>query len=291
MNKKIDLIIVGAEKSGTTSLLRYLGSHSDICVHKQLEFPYFILQEEYDKPYGDVFNTYFSDYRNGQKIVAKNVGIMYSESALARLKKHNPDVQLVFLLRNPVERAYSAYWYSKRKGRENARTFAEAISLESKRLKEDAFRWRHNGYVYRGEYSRFIHLALKYFQKEQLHIFLFEEFREDASEACRSVLKTLGLNSETGLTYAKRYNQSSHSRSENLARHLASGSGYMKTLKYFLPQSTLRKVKIIIERLNKTDFDVPAMDKGMKLQLIEYYNEKSIHSLKQLGVNVDIWKL
>lgn len=290
MSNKIDLIIVGAEKSGTTSLLRYLSSHSEICVHKQLEFPYFVLDEEYGKSYEYAFNRYFGQCREGQKIIAKNVGVMYSESALARLKEHNPDVQIVFLLRNPIERAYSAYWYSKRKGRENARTFVQAISLESERLAENPYRWRHNGYRHRGEYSRFIHMALKYFPREQLQIYLFEEFREDPSKACEQIFDSLGLGLEYGLSYARRYNQASMPRSKSVNQLLASNSGYIRIIKNILPKNMLRSIKKIIERLNRADFEVPPMDKGVEKQLIKYFGSEPMNDLRRLGVDVDVWK-
>ena len=51
MARPIDLMIVGAQKAGTTSLLRYLGNHSSICIHEKPEILFFLIDEEYQKGY------------------------------------------------------------------------------------------------------------------------------------------------------------------------------------------------------------------------------------------------
>src|SRR5947207_6748656 len=110
-DRKIDLMIVGAQKSGTTSLKNYLGQHPQIATHLQTEFSFFIHEKEWSQGLNSVFKKKFSDAQQdrSKKIIAKSAGMYVDEEALQRLKASNPDCIVVLLMRNPVERAYSSY--------------------------------------------------------------------------------------------------------------------------------------------------------------------------------------
>ena len=77
----IDMIIVGAAKSGTTSLLRYLGQHPEVCPQREPEFAYFVLDGQYARGYESAFDRYFGGCGRATKVVAKNVGLMYLRAA------------------------------------------------------------------------------------------------------------------------------------------------------------------------------------------------------------------
>src|SRR6185295_13613127 len=110
-DRKIDLMIVGAQKSGTTSLKNYLGQHPAIITHLQTEFSFFVEEKEYINGMESAFKIYFSDVvpYGSRRIVAKSASMYLNEKSLQRLRRSNPDCQVVILLRNPVERAYSSY--------------------------------------------------------------------------------------------------------------------------------------------------------------------------------------
>jgi len=59
LNKKnfklIDLMIIGAQKAGTTSLKNYLGEHPEICTHERIEFMFFVNEQEYKQGYKKIF--------------------------------------------------------------------------------------------------------------------------------------------------------------------------------------------------------------------------------------------
>lgn len=71
----INVMIAGAQKSGTTSLADYLAQHSQITTHKQLEMTFFVNDEEYQRGYQSIFNNYFSsDSTNVGVVMGKSVG-------------------------------------------------------------------------------------------------------------------------------------------------------------------------------------------------------------------------
>ena len=79
----LSLIIIGAQKAGTTALLRLIGQHPNIATHKPIEFTYFIRDEMFSQGYISAFKHHYGtkSFEN-KKIVAKSVGILDSEKAI-----------------------------------------------------------------------------------------------------------------------------------------------------------------------------------------------------------------
>ena len=109
--RKIDLMIVGAQKAGTTALKNYLNEHPKVLGHPQTEFAYFSDNDLYERDFDKVFKEHFlvGNSKTAQVIIAKNVTICSSKISLERLRDHNPDCKIVFVVREPVSRAYSSY--------------------------------------------------------------------------------------------------------------------------------------------------------------------------------------
>jgi hypothetical protein len=287
MSKPIDLMIVGAQKAGTTSLLRYLGNHPVICIHNQIELMFFLLDIEYIKGYEYAFEHYFHHCNDKGLLFAKNVGIMYWPKAIKRLKEHNPHIHLVLILRNPVDRAYSAYWFARREGWENIKIFEEALKAEEIRKEGDAFKWRQCLYLERGNYYKHIVKIFEHFRKEQVHVYLFEDLTSDPMRVCKEICSIFGLN--YNLEIKCRHNVAAIARSEMLAYILRrigqSGSSLKKNLKAIIPDS----LKKSLLKLNKVEFTPPLMKEETKKALIEFYKEPN-HMLSELiGKDLSGW--
>ena len=112
--KTIRLLVAGAPKAGSTSLLRYLSQHPGITTHSQPEMSYFVIDHEFDTGYDAALTKYFPNAQPDSHLIAKHVHAMFSEDAEKRMLEHNPGMQLALLLRNPIQRAHSAYWYCRR---------------------------------------------------------------------------------------------------------------------------------------------------------------------------------
>ena len=95
MNKQIDLLIVGTQKAGTSSLLRLLEQHPKIKTHSINEIGFFIKDEEYKKGFEAMYGEYFDPLNRSSTLIAKNVGVFENSEALERAKKHNPDMKIV----------------------------------------------------------------------------------------------------------------------------------------------------------------------------------------------------
>ncbi|MFB6216670.1 MAG: sulfotransferase domain-containing protein, partial [Candidatus Aenigmatarchaeota archaeon] len=136
--KNFNVFIVGFQKSGTSSLSYYVGQHPCIRGHKSREMSYFVSDREYKREFSSVFQEYYPDGVDQEQLVlAKSVDVAYVEKAAQRLKEHSPDCKIVMVLRDPVDRAYSAYWHMRREGWETKETFEKALDAEEEHKEED----------------------------------------------------------------------------------------------------------------------------------------------------------
>ncbi|MEO8116283.1 MAG: hypothetical protein ABI653_01465, partial [Bacteroidota bacterium] len=99
MTNQIDLMIVGAQKAGTTSLNNYLAQHPNIFTHFTLEFNMFRSPEDFEKGFqfylDNTIDKEIKTNRDKIKLVAKRVGIMHDKKMISLLKSHNPNVKIV----------------------------------------------------------------------------------------------------------------------------------------------------------------------------------------------------
>jgi len=111
-----NFLIVGAQKAGTSSMVIYLSEHPDVSVPLN-EIHFFDIDERYKKGL-KWYEKHFKKW-NGQKAIGEKTPIyMYLEKVPARIAKDLPNIKLIFMLRNPTDRAWSNYWMRVRKGRE-----------------------------------------------------------------------------------------------------------------------------------------------------------------------------
>jgi hypothetical protein len=101
-------LLCGAQKAGTTALHDALTNHPDVCMSRPKETEFF--NWRYRRGW-DWFTTHFAHYEEETAVGEASTRTMAAPLAPERIKERLPDVQLVFLLRDPIERAHSAFWY------------------------------------------------------------------------------------------------------------------------------------------------------------------------------------
>ena len=112
-----NFIIAGAEKSGTSSLSFYISEHPDIYIPKIKELHFFDNSDNYSKGFG-WYEKQFSGW-SGEKAVGECTPFyMFDYSCAEKIKMQFPDIKVLFILRNPADRAYSNYWHQVRGGKE-----------------------------------------------------------------------------------------------------------------------------------------------------------------------------
>jgi len=156
-----DFIIAGAPRSGTTWLYFLAQRHPQLAMAQPgVPEPKFFLVDELWRRGVDYYSTkWFDSLPGGRVLGEKSTNYLESTEVAERIYRALPRVKLIFLLRNPVDRAYSNYLWSRQNGLETE-TFERALALEEQRERDLAANLRYarpHAYFSRGLYAR--HLA------------------------------------------------------------------------------------------------------------------------------------
>lgn len=290
---KIDLMIVGAQKAGTTSLNNYLNEHPEIIGHATLqkEFAYFrdntIFSNGYEKAFQSAF-TIPSDNDNRKKIVAKNAAIYNNEAAIKRLYEHNPDGKVIFILREPVSRTYSSYAMEVFKGWMD-RDFVEIKSVVgNNNMEDDMYKF----FIEPSLYIHHIDLIFKYFPNNQVKLFLFEDFKTNPGIICKEIFEWLEVDAEFLPTIQKTHNETKKAKSKIISKLIYNlkkeSNPIKKVAKKVLPYSIFSRLGETIVESNKSSKNAEKITDDMKLLLQDYF--KPYNDALSIKANLPIEK-
>ena len=300
MIKSLDVFISGFEKSGTTSLLQYLSGHPEIDTHRRLEFCYFMSDFEHEKSYEEVMKIYFNEISHKAKILlAKNAKNIYSSSAIERLYKHNPLVKQIIIMRNPIDRAYSAYWHERRRGMPVEINFDQAIAknlIDYSRIKSNfAFSDPKNAgdYLNSGTYYLYLNRLFHTFDPKNIRVIKFEDLKRDPINVCQDIFDYIEVDSGYMPDTETVHNQASMARSELSAavlhRFLTSKSPIKRKLRNFIPSSLAFQIRMILLNLNKKKFKKPPMNPETRTQLVNHFKPHNARLSDLLCMDFSDW--
>ena len=158
----LDFLIIGAQKAGTTTLYRLLSEHPQVFVPPSKELPFFTRNDANEETFKVFRREHFSVQPDGSRVGKVTPQYLCDPAVSARLKALTPQTRLVVILRDPVERAYSHYRMSLRRGLES-RSFAKVIDdmleptdLAVARTLKPGLMSENRTYVVWGEYGRLL---------------------------------------------------------------------------------------------------------------------------------------
>src|SRR5437879_11148793 len=162
---RVDFEIGGTQKGGTSALDSFLRQHPEICMPETGKELHFFDHEADDTDYKK-YHANFKPKPQHRVIGEASPIYMYWETAPYRIWKYNPKMKWILALRNPVERAFSAWNMETKRGKEKL-SFAEAIEKEVERCRE-ALPLQHRVYSYidRGFYAQPARRLINIFRRE-----------------------------------------------------------------------------------------------------------------------------
>ena len=285
-------MIVGAQKAATTSLKNYLSEHPNVSGHLQTEFSYFVSEEEYYLNYAEVYTQYFgSKGKNCDRVIAKNA-IMYThEQSINRLVQHNKDCQLVYLLRNPVERAYSSYTMEVSSGWMK-RDFNEIVEILRTDDRQDIM---YKLFIRLGLYANHLEMMYKYFPKESVHVILFEKLKEQPTSVCRNIFKLLNVDDTFIPNIKTVHNSTQKTKSDFLTDVLTklrnNKNIIKKTAKAFLPRKTFTKLGQSAISFNKSNARYDGPDEVTRAKLVDFFKPHNDRLQEMTGIKLDQWNV
>lgn len=298
------LIIGGSTKCGTTSVFSYFQFHPQVCACKQkesryfLESDYLILAKGRDHSRTHSFDDLFSACADDQVRLEATPDYLYSSEALQRMKKEIPGVKLVFILRDPVDRLISWYRFAKQNGMVDAKTgfdlfvAQQVIELEEKNAPQ------HLMALQQGKYSSYLQAYYNGLGRENIHIALFEELRNDPVSFCSNICCFAGLNSNYFDHYNfEIHNPSSEVKSVTLHRWLRWLKRGIRPITGLIPGNAGKKVKLAGRGMERSLRGLNAdSDAGRVLlsdmlikELREYYSGE-LNFIAQLTGKTPDWK-
>ena len=196
-----NFIIIGTQKGGTTSLYEYLIQHPQILPSNQKEIHFFDLQ--YQKGI-DWYESQFASKSSPQFLTGEaSPYYIFHPLVAQRLKQHYPQIKIIVLLRNPVDRAISQYYHEIHHKCETL-SLEKAFAVESTRLAGEtekiisnpyyySFNHQHYTYLSRGIYIDQLKNWMRYFPKKQFLILESEDLYKDPALTVNKTFEFLGL--------------------------------------------------------------------------------------------------
>jgi hypothetical protein len=260
MNRWPNFFVIGAGKSGTTSLYHYLKQHPQIFMSPVKEPKYFAFagQELNFTGPGDqrvipqtttTSDAYLDLFKDaGDKPIVGEASTIYLNTGetARRMAEQVPLARLVAVLRHPADRAYSAYMHLRRDGYESLETFAAALAAEPHRIRE--------GYYYhwhlraRGYYGRQLQAFYEQFPRNQIKVYLFEDFFDQPYRVLADIFQFLGVDDSFRPDISARHNQSGIPRNQSVQNFLTRPHPLKEWVKRFIPERIGHRMISVMQR-------------------------------------------
>jgi Sulfotransferase domain len=281
---RLDLIIAGAQKAGTTSLLAYLAHHPRVTTQRQPELNYLVNPTTPRSAFTDVAGHYFGpDAAAGTVVVGKLAGLMYEPEGMAKLRREQPGVRAVVVLREPVARAYSAYLHARARGREPLDSFEEALAADPARFGADENSRRICAYLDRSLYARHLRTVFAHLGRDAVEVVFLEDLTADPRAVAGQVLSPWGLDPDALPARLPRENPAREARSSSLAA-LRRGPG--RALRRALPGAARDRLRRAYRSLNELPTDAPGLEPDVQHRLRARLAPANAELAELLGVDL-----
>ena len=183
---KVDFLIIGAQKCGTTSLHEYLKSHKQLFLPEKKELEYFS-SNSYSPTNISNYHSYFKD--SGTRICGEaSPQYMASRAIAERIYKYNPKMKIIICLRDPIQRAISHYKMNIRR-----RIETKDINTVFKQILESPEDELCEKYLEYGKYTKYIREYEQYFSSEQIYIVGSKSLKSHKSKVLKEISSFLKI--------------------------------------------------------------------------------------------------
>jgi hypothetical protein len=296
-----NFIIIGAGKSGTTSLYEYLRQHPQVFMSEVKETNFFALEGKEVKAVDDSteqtehypwainnlddYLALFNDVKDEKAIGEVSPMYLYNEQAPENIYNKIPDVKLIAILRQPVERLYSRYMHLARENREPSPNFEDALDKNS-------IWWRRNDLVTEGFYGTYLTRYFNQFKPEQIKVYLYDELRKDEAALVNDMFGFIGVDADFSPTAGEQFNKSGRIKNKKLDLLIGQNSILVKGANAISP-SLVKKIKEskglkrAVNRLRNKNLEKAPLSKELKREMTHSIYKEEILKLQEL-INKDL---
>lgn len=280
-----ELFLIGAQKSGTTFLANLLDEHPGITLSNPKEPGYFTgnwdkgiewYSSKFSGPENNILIDASTSYSAGNftKTNDNTRYLSHYNDVPEKIHSVSPNAKFIYLLRDPVSRAYSSYWHDVRNGLEK-KPFRKAINDNSYYLRV-------------GYYAKQIRLYLELFPMENFLILLFEDLKQDPVGTANRCFRFIGLKEHTDLNLGRsKHTSYSYRGWLNIINVWLAKSGGLKKIislaKSILPDVAHKPITRLITK------EIPRIDENDRKYLVKYYLDKNRELEELTGVSIEKW--
>lgn len=298
-----NFLIIGAAKSGTDALYSYLAQHPQVYMSPNKEPMFFVAEGQDEIPYrgpGDreavkewdswvptlkQYQALFADVSAETAIGEASTWYLYDEGACRRIHQHIPQVKLIAILRNPVDRAYSAFTMLIRDGRETTRDFSRALAAEDERVRanwEPLWHYRRMGFYY-AQLKRYYET----FDAARIHVVLYDDFDARPGDVMRNLFRFLGVDDQFEPDTSTRRNVSLIPKNPTYHMLIAGQNPLKSAVKSVLPTGFRQRIKagLIARNLTRPTPLAP----GMRHQLVDVFRSDILQLQELIGRDLSQW--
>ena len=289
MHKFPSIYIIGAQKSGTTTLYSWLKQDQRIQFPKIKETHFFSTNYRFGKKW---YLKQFDSANESLKMEIDPSYLFYQES-LQRILRLAQCPKFVVILRKPIERAYSHYLMSKYRGYEKL-TFFDALDAEHDRLtNNNDFSFNNFSYLKRSEYCNQLKYLLSITSKDNCHFISFTEaFNTNSRNTLKELYQFMGLDYENNININIISNQSHTYKSRKLRDLIYKDNSLRNIFKYIIPFYTLRyNVKRFIDKINYSENNSDLNLKHIPVKYIQWNNFIAEKTEEITKLNLEDWKI
>lgn len=282
-----NFMIIGVAKAGTTSLYRYLDQHPQVFMCPDKGTNYFGYEDASNWTWSDegkppklrhFHATTFEEYEALFKGVTDEIAIgevspqyLHCPTAARRIHDCIPEVKIVASLRNPADRAFSGFMMRTRRG-EAVKSVYEELTPEASHVKE-------------GFYFKRIKRYFDIFPRQQIKVYIFEEFKKDPAKIVTDLFDFLGVDTGFIPDTSTKHNPAAVPKNRAL-NQLFYNPNLIAAAKWVLPKSLEKMAKRLREQNMKA---APKLPKDLRDSLLDLYRE-DIHKLEELiGRDLSVW--
>jgi hypothetical protein len=287
-----NFLIVGAAKCGTSSLHNYLNQHPNIFMSsineegKNVKEPQFLVKNQVKNRlhFGvwtwEEYQSLFKQAKQQKAIGESSVFyLFYYQDAIREIKNRlGNDVKIIIMLRNPIDRAYSAFQHVSR-GLKEKHTFEYSLEIEEGRLEKDKTLTPMVMYKAMGMYYEMVKAYSDSFK--DVHIILHEDFSFSTSKVVKEVFQFLGVDKNEKINSDIHYNVGGKSWSNNTLKKVFVTESKLKSVVRKIAPEKARKT--IREILSRPFIKQVSMKKEAREDLIRYFRK----DIKKLAILIN----
>jgi hypothetical protein len=278
-----NFLIIGAAKSGTTSLYHYLNDHHDVYMTPKKETNFFAYRDKKPvvKGWGnppamilesittiDAYREQFEGVTDQKAVGEVSPLYLYSADALNNIHRLIPNAKIIAILRNPVDRAFSHYMHLVRDQREPLNNFRDAIEAERNRM-ELGWTWE---YYYKDMSFYYRQLARYYelFDRSKILVFLYEDLLENAGLLVQNLFEFLDVNPYIEVDTSFVHNPSGIPKSRALHKFLSEPNAAKEQIRRIFPQ---RIRSLVAQKLWERNLRTSLVMSDMKRELQQLFRD------------------